>query len=479
MKNPLPLYEQVAEKVEKLIRSGTLRPGDRVPSVRRACKQHGVSLTTVVRAYLHLEDRGLIEARPKSGFFVRPKLRDQVAEPLISRPQPAAREVDVGSLQARIFAAARRTDVVPLGAGYPGAAILPVTKLGRIMASVARNAGASGVHYDMPPGSIRLRREIAKRALDRHLDLTPEEILTTCGGTEALALCLRAVTSPGDVVIVEAPTYFGVLQQIEELGLKALEIPMHPQKGMSLDALEQALKRRRIAACLSVTNFSNPLGSLMPDEDKRRLVEILARWDVPLIEDDINGGLYHRGDRPRVAKSYDDEGRVLLCGSFSKTLAPGYRVGWVVPGRYLEKVKALKLTSTLATGSLPQLAIAEFMANGGYDHHLRSLRRHFAEQIERMSEAVIEAFPPEIKLTRPAGGFLLWIELPRTVSALELHERAMAEKISIAPGPMFSASQGFQNFIRLNCGHPWSADLERAIGTLGRLVRELSSSGSA
>lgn len=466
-----PLYERIADRIEKMIRAGTMRPGDRIPSVRRACAQHGVSLTTAVQAYLSLENRGLIEARPKSGFFVRSPIRDRLAEPTPSRPKASARTVNIGSLQSRLFDAARMPDVVPFGAAYPGAENLPVTKLSRIMASVARSAGARGIGYDMPPGSEQLRRQIAKRSLDRGLDLSPDDIITTCGGTEALALSLRAVTKSGDVVAVESPTYFGVLQQIEELGLKALEIPMHPRDGMDLDALERALKSRRVAACLAVPNFSNPLGSLMPEPNKQRLVEILARRDVPLIEDDINGGLHHGTDRPRVAQSYDKDGRVMLCGSFSKTLAPGYRVGWVVPGRHYEKVKTLKLTSTLATASLPQLAIAEFMANGGYDHHLRSLRRSFAEQIRRTSEAIAETFPPGIKLTRPAGGFVLWVELPSNVSALKLHERAMAEKISIAPGPMFSATKGFQNFFRINCGHPWSSRSDRAVKTLARLVK--------
>ncbi|MEA3207239.1 MAG: hypothetical protein QOE70_296 [Chthoniobacter sp.] len=467
------LYEQVARKIEKLIRSGTLRAGDRIPSVRRASVQHGVSVTTAVQAYLALENRGLIEARPKSGFFVRSQFRDRVLEPMASRPAASAQLVAVGSLQSRIFDAARMPDVVPLGAAYPGAENLPVEKLSRVMAAVAREAGARGIAYDMPPGSEQLRRQIAKRSLDWGSNLAPDEIITTCGGTEALALCLRAVTKPGDVVAVESPSYFGVLQQIEEFGLRALEIPMHPRDGMDLDALERAVKGRRLAACLAVPNFNNPLGSLMPDEHKQRLLEILARREVPLIEDDINGALCHSGNRPRVVQSYDRAGRVLLCGSFSKTLAPGYRVGWVAPGRFHEKVKALKLTSTLATASLPQLAIAEFVANGGYDHHLRSLRRNFAAQIQRMSEAIAEAFPEDIKLTRPTGGFVLWIELPRNVSALQLHERALAEKISIAPGPMFSASQGFENFLRISCGHPWSSRLERAVEVLGHLVRKL------
>jgi DNA-binding transcriptional MocR family regulator len=468
------LYEQVATKIEHLIRAGTLRPGERIPSVRRASAQHGVSVTTAVQAYLALENRGLIEARPKSGFFVRRPTSQRVLEPRISRPTRTATMVGVGSLQARIFDAVRRPEVVPFGAAYPGADALPVAKLSRIMAAVARNAGARGIGYDMPPGAEPLRRQIARRSLDWGGSLTPDEIITTCGGTEALALCLRAVTKPGDIVAVESPTYFGLLQAIEERGLKALEIPMHPRTGMDLEALEHALKSRRIAACLAVPNFNNPLGSLMPDEHKRRLVEILARRDVPLIEDDINGDLAHDGQRPRVAQSYDRDGRVLLCGSFSKTIAPGYRVGWVAPGRYYEQVKALKTTNTLATATLPQLAIAEFVANGGYDHHLRALRRNFAAQIQRVSEAVAAVFPADIKITRPSGGFVLWVELPEKISALQLHERALAADISIAPGPMFSARQSFPNFIRLNCGHPWSARLEQAVATLGALVKKMS-----
>jgi DNA-binding transcriptional MocR family regulator len=471
--DPKTLYLQVAGKIEKLIRLGTLRPGERIPSVRRACVQHSVSLTTIVQAYLILENRGLIEARPKSGFFVRSPQRDRVLEPITSRVGNSAALVGVGSLQTRIFDAARMPEVVPFGAAYPGAENLPVKKFSLIMASVARSAGARGINYDMPPGSEQLRRQIARRSLDCGSNLSPDEIITTCGGTEALALCLRAVTKAGDVVAVESPTYFGMLQQIEELGLKALEIPMHPRTGINLDELERAIKNRRIAACVAVPNFNNPLGSLMPDENKQRLLQILARRDVPLIEDDINGDLAHSGQRPRTAQSYDKTGRVLLCGSFSKTLAPGYRVGWVAPGRFYEKVKSLKLTSTLATSSLPQFAIAEFVANGGYDHHLRSLRGNFAMQIRRTSDAVAESFPAEIKFTRPGGGFVLWIELPKKVSALKLHERALAEKISIAPGPMFSATQNFQNFIRINCGHPWTSRLERAVEILGGLVKRM------
>jgi DNA-binding transcriptional MocR family regulator len=466
------LYVQVADKIAALIESGTLRPGERIPSVRRASKQHGVSVTTILEAYLALENRELIEARPKSGFFVRARLRHAVPEPEPSRASRLPAKVGVTSLLSCIFDSARNPGIVPFGAAYPAAEALPAEKLSRITAAIARRNSARAAAYEMPPGNERLRRGIARRLLEAGAVVTADDLIVTCGGTEALALSLQAVAKRGDVVAVESPTYFGVLQLMEELGLRALEIPMHPRLGMDLDALERAMRRTKIAACLAIPNFSNPLGSLMPEEHKRRLVELLAARETPLIEDDINGELAHDGSRPRVAQSYDRAGLVLLCGSISKTLAPGYRVGWVVPGRFHERVKALKHIHTLATASLPQMAVAEFLANGGYDHHLRGLRQRMAEQVARVSEAVGAAFPPGVRISRPAGGFVLWVELPGSGSALELHRRALAAGISIAPGPMFSAQQGFQNFIRINCGNPWTARSAEAIGQLGKLVEK-------
>ncbi|MEA3188058.1 MAG: hypothetical protein QOD99_1888 [Chthoniobacter sp.] len=474
MKAPSCLYEEVAARIEKLIREGTLQPGDRIPSLRRASKQHAVSVTTTLQAYLDLENRGLIEARPKSGFYVRVSQRARLLEPKVSKPASAVTAVSVGTLQSRLFEVARLPGVVPFGGAAPGPELLPVEKLSRILAAVSRSAGAAGMNYDMPPGAEKLRREISKRLLDANTQISPDGIITTCGGTEALMLCLRAVTKRGDVVAVESPTYFGVLHTIEELGLKAIEIPMHPRTGMDLDALEKALKTRAIAVCVAVPNFSNPLGSLMPDANKARLVELLAPREVPLIEDDIFGELYFGEHRPRVAHSYDKNGLVMLCSSFSKTLAPGYRVGWVAPGRFFAKIKTLKLTSTLATATLPELAIAEFLANGGYDHYLRSVRRIYQKNVECMSEAVAKSFPAITKITRPTGGFVLWIELPKHVDSLLLDDRALAHKISIAPGPMFSAKRGFGNFIRISCGHRWSPHAEEAIGILGDLVAKLT-----
>jgi DNA-binding transcriptional MocR family regulator len=468
-----PLYARVATRLGDLIEDGVLRAGDRIPSIRRASRQHKISVTTAVQAYLELENRGLIEARPKSGFFVRYRPHHLLGEPQTSQPARRALPNESTTLMTKLFDATMRQDVVQFGAGLPSVSLLPVQKLNRMLAAVARRAGPASLQYDMPPGCLALRRALAGRALDWGVKIAPDEIVTTSGCMEAMMLCLRAVTKTGETVAVESPTYFGLIQLMEQLGLKALEIPTHPRSGMDLDALERSLRTTRVAACLVIPNFNNPLGSVMPPAAKERMVAMLARREIPLIEDDLYGDLHFGPERPHVAKSYDTKGLVMLCGSFSKSLAPGYRVGWMMPGRFLEKAKGLKFTSTGATATLPQLALADYMANGGYDHHLRALRRALKRQMEQISHTVAETFPREIKMTRPTGGIVLWVELPARVDALRLHAKALAEKISIAPGPMFSPRQNFRNFIRLSCGEPWSPKIERAIGVLAYLVKQM------
>ena len=464
-------YVRIAGSLAKLIESGALRPGDRIPSVRQTSRQHRVSVTTAVQAYLTLENSGMIEARSKSGFFVRHRPWQLLSEPLMSQPNAKIAPRESQTLLAQVIDSMNAHDVVQFGASSPSVTLLPVQKLNRMLASAARLYGRESIEYGIPPGCAALRRVLARRALEWGVTVSPDEIITTNGGMEALVLCLRAVTKPGDLVAIESPTYFGVVQAIEQLGLKAVEIATHPRRGMSLEDLERVLRTRRIGACLAIPNFNNPLGSLMPDAAKERLVSMLGRRNIPLIEDDLYGDLYFGTSRPYVARAFDKKGLVMLCGSFSKTLAPGYRVGWMVPGRFFEKARNLKSTSSGATATVPQLALADYVANGGYDHHLRALRQALKRQVEQVSQAVAETFPAETKLTRPSGGFVLWVELQARVDALQIYRRAREEKISIAPGPLFSPSQGYRNFIRLSCAQPWSPPLERAIGVLGYLVK--------
>lgn len=464
------LYEQLAEDLTQLVSTGVLRPGDRLPSVRALSEQRGVSVSTVLQAYERLESRGVVETRPQSGHYVRARRLALVAEPRTPRSAVAATRVSVSDLVARVYGAVRDPDMVLLGAGYMSPDLLPTERLNRRLATVARSAGGAGVSYDPPPGLPALRRQIARRAADCGVTLGAHDIVTTVGTMEALHLCLRAVARAGDAILVETPAYYGALQLIESLGMRALEVPARAGTGVDLALLDEALRRQPVKACLLVPTFSNPLGALMPDEAKRELVKMLARRDIPLIEDDIYGDLHFDGARPRPARAFDAHGRVMLCGSFSKTLAPGYRVGYVAPGRYREAVERLKFSQTVATPTLTQMAIADFLENGGYERHLRRLRRALSDQVERVGDAIAQHFPAGTRISRPRGGFLLWVEMPPGKSALDLHERAAARGISVAPGPIFSAKQRFSNCIRVSCGWPWSPRIEQAITTLGAIA---------
>lgn len=480
MRESIPVeyrYEQLAAKIAELIHRGTLRPGERIPSVRRISRQEGVSVSTALQAYFLLEDRGLIEARPQSGFYVRLQQRRLPPEPKIMFPPQAATRVGVGELVFSILKAGRDPGIVPLGMASVSPELFPTAKLHRVLASVARRAGDRANRYDLAPGYSELRHQIARRSLDWGCSLSGDDVVVTNGCTEALNLCLRAVTSPGDVVAVESPTYFVLLQILEALQLKALEIPTDPREGVCLNELEAALDRRKVKACLFMTNFHNPLGSCMPDEKKSRVVEILARREIPLIEDDIYGDIFFGPSRPKVAKAFDRRGLVLLCSSFSKTLAPGHRVGWTAPGRFRDQVERLKNINTAGNALLPQMMIAEFLKNGGYDHYLRGIRKAFAQQVHITTQAIGKYFPEGTKVTRPTGGIVLWVELPVAVDALDLYQKALEKNISVAPGPVFSASQGYRNFIRINCGVRWSDRIEEALIFLGRLAVELANRG--
>ncbi len=466
----IALYETVAGDISALIDSGTLLPGDRVPSVRRLSLQKGVSISTVLEAYRLLENRGAIVARPQSGYYVRSRLRP-VAEPAITNPPQAPSPVGVHDLVSRVLGAGREPAVVQLGAAFPGHELMPAAKLQRILSATARRRPESLTTYATPPGREELRRQIARRTLDWGCNLNADDLIVTHGCMEALNLCLRAVTKPGDIVALESPTYFGLLQIIESLGLQALEIPTHPREGISLEALTLACERERVSACLVMSNVSNPLGSVMSDAAKKRLVRLLGERGIPLIEDLVYGDLYFSPNPPRAAKAYDKHGMVMLCSSFSKTLAPGFRVGWVAPGRYRSQVERLKFVSSVGNPELLQMTVAGFLENGGYDRQLRSLRRAFAERIERTQRAVCEHFPEGTRATNPVGGFVLWVELPPGADALALYESAMREGISIAPGPMFSASNRYRNCMRLNCGCTWTPAVERALARLGELAK--------
>lgn len=462
-------YEAVANRITGLIEAGTLRVGARIPSVRQMSNQLGVAVGTVLHAYRLLEDRGRIEARPQSGYYVRPGA-PPLPEPRISTPPAQAIRPTIGKLVVRMSLLSTDPEMVPLGGAIPTPDSLPTRQLNRLGAAAARRTKRGFESYDLPPGNRELRVHVARHYMEAGCALAPDDLTTTCGCQEALGLCLRAVAEPGAVIAVESPVYYGHLQTIEMLGMRALEISTDPREGVSLDALRASLRSKRVAACVFITNCHNPLGFTMTTQRKRELVDLLAEFDVPLIEDDIYGDLSFDPHRPNVCKAFDPAGKVLLCSSFSKTLAPGARVGYCAPGVYLERVQQLKLCNTLATATLPQLAIKEFLATGGYAHHLRRMRRRYADQVQDYAAQIERHFPPGTRLTRPAGGYVLWVEMPPSADAIDMFERATAMKINVAPGPLFSSTARYRNCLRISCAHPRTPGIDWALKTLGQLA---------
>ena len=464
------LYDRVSRHVMAMVESGTLKPGDRVPSLRQLSRQLKVSITTVKQAYVALEEQGVLKVRPQSGFYVNSR-----AEPVPQVKHRAAvcckpRKVRFGELFEEIFQIANNPDIVPLGAAVPSVDLMPVKGLLRATNRAAARFSESALDYCFPPGNIELRRQIARQYVDMGMAVSPDDIIVTAGATEALTLSLQAVTRRGDIIAVESPTYFSVLRLVERMGLLAVEIDTDPETGMNPEVLENALDTMEIKAVLSVPNFNNPIGALMPEENKQRIAGLVSQYGIPLIEDDVYGELYFDEARPSVIKRYDETDQVLTCSSFSKTLAPGYRIGWVLAGRYFEDVLEWKQATTSAVASLPQLAVAEYLRSGEYERHLVRMRRAFREQVEKMRFMVAQHFPEGTRMTNPRGGFVLWVEMPRGTDCLEIFNRALDEGISTTPGIMFSATRRYRNFIRISCGHSWSEEIGHAVTRLGEIV---------
>lgn len=469
------LYESLASELGNAIDRGALRAGDRLPSVRRLAEERSCSVSTVLEAYMRLENAGKIEVRPKSGHFVRRRSPaiDVVIEPRAARPCTRPSKVTVNDAYTEILAAMRDPELVPLGCATVDPSYLPIQQLNRIVTQVTREMTTVGARYEAAPGLLTLRRQVARRLVEAGIALTEDELCTTIGATEALSLSFRAITKPGDVIAVESPSYFGILQNIQSLGLRALEIPAHPRHGFDVSAFEAALSTQSVRAVVLAPTVSNPLGSVMPDDQRERLVKLTRRHDITIIEDDVYGELMFDGSRPRPLRAFasGEDSHVIHVGSVSKTLAPGYRVGWVAGGRWHAQIVRMKYGQSLACPALLGMAVAEFLASGGYDRHLRRLRSALETNVDRFREAIMTEFPEGTRVSAPRGGFVLWVELPPNNDALTLHEQSLRRGIVVAPGPLFSARQRFSNCLRISAGAPWSDRIATAIRTLAKLIR--------
>ncbi len=476
----MTLYINLAELLGARIEQGLYLPGDRLPSVRALSLEHGVSLSTVQQAYRLLEDNGLVAPRPKSGYFVL-QHRNLPALPAVGRP--AQRPVDISQWEhvVELVRSVPRKDVVQLGRGMPDVDSPTLKPLLRSLAQLSRRQDMPGLYYDTISGNQSLREQVARLMLDSGCTVSAEDLVITTGCHEALSASIRAVCEPGDIVAVDSPSFHGAMQTLKGLGMKAMEIPTDPLTGISLEALELALEQWPIKLIQVTPSCNNPLGYIMPEARKRALLNLAQRFDVAILEDDVYGDLAYTYPRPRTIKSFDDDGRVLLCSSFSKTLAPGLRIGWVAPGRYLERVLHMKYISTGSTAPQPQLAIADFIEAGHYQPHLRRMRSQYQRGRDLMIDWVTRYFPEGTRVSRPQGSFLLWVELPEHFDTQRLNRALLEQGVQIAMGSIFSASGKYRNCLRMNYAARPTAVIEAAVRKVGetaiRLLAEEASGG--
>lgn len=466
-------YLELADEIENKILKGDFLTGEKLPSLRKMHQEYNRSITTIHQAYLELEKRGMVEAKEKSGFFVKRFRQDDFRQPELHRCKAEPQKVNVNNLQKSISKRLGDPNISLLGYTIPGNDIIPIKQFSKIFKSISPQALEDVFGYDWTQGSLDLRRQIAKRSLGYHERTSSGDVVITNGCVEAVSICLTVVARPGDVIGVESPTYRGFLQQIEEKSMYALELPTTLNEGVDLEKLEDKLKSCNVKACLLNPSYQNPLGFVMPTENRKKLVELLNRMEIPIIEDDVFGDLHFHEQRPPTLKSFDQKGLVLYCSSFSKTLAPGLKVGWIIPGRFLDRIMEVKSNLNLSSTKLNQHLIVQFMRNGSYDRQLRQIQNELRKQMFDITRAVMRYFPKDTKISSPEGGLNLWVQLNDSIDAVELYKEALQDNILVVPGVLSSGSGKYRNCIRIGCGQALDKKLEKTIQTVGNIIYDM------
>lgn len=466
------LYTRLADRFERMVRTGVLKTGDKLPSIRSISKQEGVSLTTAYQAYVELEGRGYIEARPKSGYYIRKLPYHQLSAPRKMHPGDDQPIRNPDGLIQRVYQDMGNKDILPLSMNLPHADLMPLAKLKTSGLKVLRHKITESAEIADIQGIFDLRKEIAKISYRSGIETDSGDIIITAGCMEAMSFAIQATTEPGDTIAIESPTYFGIFQAIEGLGRKVVEVCTDPETGICIPELEQTIREKDIKACVLVSNFSNPMAAVIPTGNKKYIVDLLDKNDIVLIENDVYGEMYYHDARPDTLRAYDQKSNVILCSSFSKTVAPGFRIGWILAGRHYDKILKAKLVQSISTSSLNQEIMADFLHHGRYDLHMSKLRKKLHVQSMSYMGAIQQYFPENIRITQPKGAFVYWLELEKHINTIDLFNELIKEGISIAPGQMFSKQANFTNFFRLSYSMPYSEVIERALKRIGEAIAD-------
>ncbi len=465
-------YEQISDYIIGAIQKGTIGSGSKIPSLRMMSKQFNCAMSVVMQAYQELEMNGYILAVEKSGYFAQSLLEAAIPSPQTSNHSLISQESKTNNMTGRMLEISTDTSILPLGCAIPDASILPLKRLQRLIVKKTKDCPDLLCGYTQPKGSLSLRQQLASLMLTRGVNVTAEDILITNGCMEALVLALKSVTKEGDIVAIESPIFFGLITILEQLNRRVIELPTSPSSGIDLDALKHVFQKKEVRACMFSTGFQNPLGFLMPEENRKTMIELALANDVTLIEDDIYGECSFYNESFRPTKSFDPQGQAIYCSSFSKLISPGMRVGWLIAGKHQNCCENIKVTETLGSSGLLQETMAEFLENGGYAYHKRLFSKKIAAQTYQVRRLISDYFPADTKITNPFGGYFLWVELAKGIDSMQIFAEALNRKIGIIPGPIFSTSGKYKNCIRISCGSPVDENIENGIMILGELIKK-------
>lgn len=456
-------YETIGKFFEDQILSGVLAVGQKLPSIRNLTTQFKISINTATNVFWWLEKKGLVYSKPQSGYYVAniPAYQQELIE--ITDPLLKPSTLSTHELTTKVLHTINAKNITQLAISLADESYLPVAALKKAMTK-----NLPHLNYNSIQGSEILRKGIGQYSYAWGGKIKPNQVITTHGAIGALGLALKAVTQPGDIIALESPSYFGLFHLAESFGLKVIELPSHPIEGVSISSLEKVMPK--IKTAIFIANFNSPMGSLIPDENKKRIVELFHEYNKPLIEDDLYGDIYFSGSRPKPLKYFDKNGTVLWCGGFSKTLAPGFRVGWIVAESYFDDLMKIKAANMIATVGFGEHAIGEYILSGKYEKHLKQLRFFFQNNYFQLVESIAKHFPNSTKLSQPQGGLSLWVSLPEHINTSLLFEKALKQKIAFAPGRIFSLQNKYENCMRINLGLPFDNTVDAAIKSIGKML---------
>lgn len=464
-------YEQIIEHINISIKNKVLPEGAKLPSLRHICNQFTCSMSVAMQAYSELEMQGTITSIEKSGFFVIPAKTKEL--PL---PQKAPHTLKITTpktkpIISRVVDLSNNSSIISLGAGIPDKTILPLNKLNKIITRNTKEKPELLCTYTSGKGNLNLRNALISFLFKRGVIANSEDIIITNGCMEALSLAIRATTKENDIVAIENPVFFGLINLLRQLKRKVIEIPTDISTGINLDILEKVVKSNDVKICLVSSVFQNPLGFIMPEENKQKIVSLSKKFKFTIIEDDIYSetGFIQKTYRPISA--YDNSNNVIYCSSFSKSISPGIRIGWIIPKKYIDICENMKFAESIGGPNLLQASMADFLTEGSYDYFIKHFRKKLANQMYAIKDAIKNYFPKNIKISNPHGGYFLWVELPSHIDSLKLFEEAITQGVSIVPGIAFTTTNRYRNCIRISAGAPVTEKTLTAISILGDLIR--------